>query len=258
MWNWIEKLYELEKGVIPFVLVTVTDVKGSTPRNIGSKMIVLADGEIYGTIGGGRLEKIVIGQARVCVEEKQSLKEVYNLAAYADQCCGGTMEILFESLNNEADLIIFGGGHVGQAIADTMQGTPFKVHLLDERLASDDKLLRKDLPKNVLVYKEHWKESIKQLNFNADSTYIVILTYSHEMDEDILIEMINKDYKYLGMIGSKNKWNRFSSRLLKRGVSQTDLDQVHCPIGINIGGKAPKEVAISLASELLRIHYQLI
>ncbi len=258
MWNWIEKLYELQNGTEPFALVTVTEVKGSTPRNCGSKMIVLPSGEIYGTIGGGRLEQIVIGQAKVCIEEKNTQKQSYHLAAYANQCCGGTMEVLIESLNNEADLIIFGAGHVGQAIADTMQGTPFKVHLVDERLGSHEKLLSKELPKSVLTYKENWKESVKQLTFNAQNTYVVILTHSHELDEEILAEIINLDCKYLGMIGSQNKWNRFRSRLLKRGISPEAIARVHCPIGINIGGKAPKEVAISLGSELLRIYYDLI
>ena len=84
------------------------------------------------------------------------------------------------------------------------------------------------------------------------------ISYFMTNSVQLICEIIDKDCKYLGMIGSENKWKRFSSRLLKRGIGQESIDKVHCPIGINVGGKAPKEVAISLASELLRIHYNLI
>ena len=166
------------------------------------------------------------------------------------------MEVLIESLNNLADLVIFGAGHVAQAIAHTMEGTPFKVHLLDERLGSDKKLLSKELPDSAITYKENWEESLKRLTCDLSNTYVVILTHSHVLDEEILAKMIEKDCKYLGMIGSDNKWKRFKNRLLERGISEKDLNRVHCPIGTNIGGKAPKEVAISLASQLLKIYYQ--
>lgn len=258
MWDWVSKLHELTQLNISVAAVTVIDTGGSSPRDAGAKMLVVEDGEIFGTIGGGNLEKLVIEQAINCIKENICGKYTFNLGAKAGQCCGGVMEVFIETATQSEQLIIFGAGHVAQAVAETMEGTPFKVHLIDERLAHDQGLVKKGLNSHVKLHSKSWQESFKECfakNKNKNN-YVVIMTHSHQLDEEILHSLLSYDCKYLGLIGSETKWEHFQKRLLEKGVSKEQLKTVRCPIGRNTGGKAPKEVAISLAAELLEIFYQ--
>lgn len=82
------------------------------------------------------------------------------------------------------------------------------------------------------------------------------MTHSHELDEEILESLINIDCKYLGLIGSETKWIRFQKRLIEKNITRDQLKKIRCPIGLGLWGKAPKEVAISLAAELLKISFE--
>lgn len=233
MWDWPSKLQELNSNHISVAIVTVTDTGGSSPREVGAKMLVKEDGEIFGTIGGGQFEKQVIAEAINCLKENTSKKSSYNLGAKSGQCCGGVMEVFIETINLYTEqLIIFGTGHVALAVAATMAGTKFKIHLLD-------------------MHKRPWQESFQQVYDNKKNNYLVIMTHDHKLDEEILESLINIDCKYLGMIGSETKWQRFKKRLIEKGLTKEQLTKVRCPIGLKLWGKAPKEIAISLAAELL-------
>ena len=145
------------------------------------------------------------------------------------------MEVYIEPVNHTTEeLIIFGNGHVAQAVDNTMTGTKFKVHLLD-------------------MHQRPWKESLQEVYSKEKNNYLVIMTHDHKLDEEILEELLksNIQCKYLGMIGSITKWQRFQKRLLEKGITTAQLQNVKCPIGLKLWGKAPKEVAISLAAELL-------
>jgi xanthine dehydrogenase accessory factor len=253
MWNWITKLEELRAQGRPVVAVTVTQCSGSTPRDTGAKMLVLEDGTFFGTIGGGHLEDLAIADARKCLEEGASRTIKYPLGAKTGQCCGGVVELLMEVVNNGPRLYIFGAGHVGQAACRTLVGTPFSVHVVDERaewVNSDA------IPGEVVRHHCEWDDFVEEARWDADRTYVAIMTHRHDTDQDIIEDVIKRPAKYIGMIGSRGKWERFRQRLTARGVSEETLARVRCPLGIDIGGKAPQEVAVSLAAELLKTHYE--
>jgi xanthine dehydrogenase accessory factor len=254
MWNWISKLEELRRAGRPFVSVTVIQCTGSTPREVGAKMLVLDDGSIEGTIGGGHLEQLAIEDARKCLQAGESKSIRYPLGAKTGQCCGGIVELLFESLNTGPRLFLFGAGHVGQAICRTLEGTPFTVHLIDERA---EWVNMPALPAGTVRHEADWQDFMDQIPWDAERTYVAIMTFRHDMDERILEDIINKKRKtrYVGLIGSRSKWERFKQRLTARGISEAELSTVHCPIGLSVGGKAPQEVAISVGAELLKTHY---
>src|SRR5438874_1277930 len=113
MWNWVSQLEKFRAAAQPLVLATVTHVTGSAPREVGAKMIVLPDGKIHGTIGGGHLEQLVIGDSLKSLEEGCSKTLRYPLGAKAGQCCGGIVDVLLEVLNHGPRLYLFGAGHVG-------------------------------------------------------------------------------------------------------------------------------------------------
>ncbi len=258
MWNWIGKAEELKNEGRPFVMLTVTQVTGSTPRETGAKMICLADGTFFGTIGGGNLENKVLDDAqmnfiRTGVRRNQARVIRYPLGAKTGQCCGGIMEILFEPIHCGPQLYLFGAGHVGQAVCKVLQGTPFQVQLIDER---PEWIESPELPTGVIRHALEWSEFVAQADWSEQNTYVVIMTHRHDQDQEILHSILSRSRRYLGLIGSQSKWLRFQQRLRLRGVPNEELNRVTCPIGLPIGGKAPQEVAISLSAELLKIYYK--
>ena len=253
MQEWITTLHQLQQDGIPAVLVTIAIAKGSTPRNVGAKMVVTTDGIQWGTVGGGQLEEIAIKESQRALQsggQEQIMLEV-PVGERAGQCCGGSVSLLLEVIGQGAPLIIFGGGHVGSAICQVLQGTPFNITLIDSR---------PDWPKKELLPATTTTISFNQrIEFYAQTdwkqTYVLVLTHSHQMDQDLLTELVDRPLKYLGMIGSATKWSRFQTRMRELGIDQAKLDQIHCPIGLPLGGKSPKEVAISVAAQLLTIHH---
>src|SRR5207245_2420444 len=111
-----EELWRLCAERRPIAVVTVVAVSGSTPRELGAKMLVREDGRFLGTIGGGQLEHRVLEDARGCLARGETKTLRYPLGAKAGQCCGGVMDLLVETLNTGPRLYLFGGGHVGQAL----------------------------------------------------------------------------------------------------------------------------------------------
>ena len=252
MWDWISKLTELKDQGLSFVIATIVNFKGSTPRESGTKMIIMPDKRIFGTIGGGQLEKRVIDDAVSCFENRKSRLIHYPLTIENDQLCGGEVDVYFEVERIGPHLYLFGAGHVGQALCQALDGTPFTVHLVDDR---EEWVFSESLPKRVIPKHMKWNEFINNAKWDPDKTYIAIMTPGHHLDQDVLQNTIGKPHKYLGLMGSPQKWKEIQSNLVNEGISKTELEKVKCPIGLPIGGKSPKEIAVSIASELIKTHY---
>lgn len=250
MWDWISQIDKLKKESCPVCLVTIAGAEGSTPREIGAKMLVLEDGRFFGTIGGGNLELLAVEEARKSLASRTSSKIKFPLGAKTGQCCGGLVELLFESLNTGPQIYIFGAGHVGQAVARALNESAFTVHLIDER-----EEWISQAPQGVISHLIDPEIFISKNSFNNDRTYFLIMTHQHDLDELLLRQLLDKPHRYLGLIGSVSKWTRFQQRLIARGVSEEKLKDVRCPIGIANLGKSPAEIAISVGAELLQTFY---
>ena len=261
MWNWVELLELFRKQGRPLALVTVTQCTGSTPRETGAKMIVLGGGEpsgtFHGTIGGGHLEELAIKDALQCIVSSESRTIRYPLGAKTGQCCGGVVELLIEVMNTGPHLYLFGAGHVGQALCRTMVGTPFTVHAIDERA---EWVMSERIPAEVIRHHEEWDDFARDAVWDPEKTYVAIMTHRHDLDQDIVEYLCrepadSKRVRYAGLIGSLSKWARFRQRLSQKGVTEERLARIKCPIGVDVGGKSPQEVAVSVAAELLKTHY---
>lgn len=241
---------DLRRSGRPAVMVTLVRCKGSTPREVGAKMIVFADGKFLGTIGGGALENKAIHDALPCFETRQSQSMQYQLCATTGQCCGGVVDVMMEVVNMEPVIHIFGAGHVGQALCRVLMGTPFQVHVVDPR----EEWLSQ-LPGEVQRDAKDWQTVIDCTRWDAARSYAVVMTHSHAMDQEIVGTLMERPLRYLGLIGSRNKWLDFQLHLSKSGKDPSLFSRVKCPIGIDVGGKSPQEVAISVSAELLQVHY---
>ncbi|HBL15425.1 MAG: xanthine dehydrogenase accessory protein XdhC [Elusimicrobia bacterium GWA2_69_24] len=248
MWDWVEKAAELRGQGLPFVVATVVRVAGSTPREAGAKMLVLADGTFFGTVGGGGSELKALADAKACLAAGASKLVTYPLTPEADQLCGGEVEMFLELVNDRPEVYVFGAGHVGQAMAQTLADAPFAVHLVDERgewVQSDR------IPAGTRRHQTGWADFVAAARWSAEKTFVVIMTPSHRFDRQILTAVIRKPCRYLGMIGSGTKWQAMRGEMGKEGFTDAELDRVTCPIGLPIGGKSPREIAISVSAQLI-------
>jgi xanthine dehydrogenase accessory factor len=250
MWNWAEAVRDTIAEGRAAVLVTLVRCDGSTPRNIGAKMLVDASGRIGGSIGGGTLEERAVNEARECLAEGRAKLMHLKLGPDLGQCCGGVVDVFCEPLNIGPELWLFGAGHVAQALVSVLEATPFRVHVVDERSE-----WLEQMPAGVTKHGEGWDEVVRTVKWQRLLSYAVIMTHSHEVDEEIVRAMAPHDVRFIGLIGSETKWQRIRKRLSARSVDQQRIDRVRCPVGLDIGGKTPREVAISIAAELLSIHH---
>ncbi|MFO0677358.1 MAG: xanthine dehydrogenase accessory protein XdhC [Polyangiaceae bacterium] len=253
MWAFAARLAELERTGTPAALVTVTKVEGSVPREVGAKMVVRPGRLFDGTIGGGHLEELVLAEAEACIAEGASKTLRYPLGPSAGQCCGGVVELFVDVLHTGPSLILFGAGHVGQAVMRVMVGTAFRVHVVDDR---SEWLDAPEVPKAVVRHHGPWDEMVDELTWDAKRTHVAVMTHRHDVDQAIVEHVLRRPHAYLGLIGSRTKWAKFRARLGEKGVTKEALDSVKCPIGLDVGGKAPAEVAVSVAAELLRLHHR--
>ncbi|GEL72592.1 xanthine dehydrogenase accessory protein XdhC [Myxococcus virescens] len=253
MWDWIRQLAEWSRDDVPFTVATVTVCQGSTPAKPGAKLLVRADGTFHGTVGGGHLEQLVLADARACLEKGEPRAHRYPLGSKLGQCCGGVVDVFMEPVNHGPRLYLFGAGHVGQALCRTLDGTPFQVHLVDER---PEWVHGERIPASVIRHEEPWDVFASRAVWDARRTYIAVMTHRHDLDQDIIAFALEKPARYVGLIGSNTKWARFRQRLEARGATAAQLARVRCPIGLEIGGKSPQEVAVSIAAGLLQLHHQ--
>jgi xanthine dehydrogenase accessory factor len=251
----------------PAVLVRVAETQGSVPREAGTWMAVFADA-IVGTIGGGHLEYQAIAKARTLLEKRDAPHDAeplrIALGPSLGQCCGGVVQLRFERVEaGDAAVLrldaprltpvaLFGGGHVGHALAQVLAPLPFALTWIDSR----DGVFPDSLPPRVMCeHSEPVQDAVPGL---APRSRVLIMSFSHAEDLDVLAACLKRqreqgDLPYIGLIGSQTKWATFKHRLEARGFSADELAHVTCPIGVpGITGKEPEVIAVAVAAQLLQ------
>ena len=212
-------------------------------------MLVYSGGEIYGSIGGGELEKSVIANALKVIRSRKAEMFKHDLLHQHNMCCGGTVEIFIEPIMEKNKLYIFGAGHTGHALATHALNLDFEVVIIDDRKEYIDQIVLDGLNKLHL----HYSQAIPLLPFD-DQTYICIMTYSHPYDRDILAACIGKPKAYIGMIGSQRKVEMTKKMFVEGGVGTVEqLNQVDMPMGIDIAAETPEEIAISILAKMIAV-----
>ncbi len=247
------------------VLVSVVATKGSVPRGPGTHMVVFAVGE-HGTIGGGHLEFQALAHARLLLSgqtDQTRLRQV--LGPSLGQCCGGAVELSFEPIH-AADLTrlrqqltpqlspvaLFGGGHVGKALVQTLAPLPFALRWIDSR----DEIFPDPVPDAVEC--EHSNPVHAAVADLQPGSRVLIMSFSHAEDLDIVVACLQRlraknDLPFVGLIGSQTKWATFRHRLEERGFKAEEIARITCPIGVpGILGKEPEVIAVAVAAQLLQ------
>ena len=245
------KIAELTLQGVPFVLATITEVTGSSPRGVGAKMLVLADGGIVETIGGGALERQVIADALSCMATGESRSERYELREKGDKAlgtlCGGEATVFLDVHSPPRVLLVVGAGHVGQKLAAMGKLLDHQVIVLDPRrdMVTEDRFPDAD----QLVHGDPANTS--DLVPISATTHIVIVTHGHLHDTDALRSVIGSPAASIGMIGSARKVQKIRAQLLGEGVPEEQLEAVHAPIGLDIGAETPAELALCIMAEIV-------
>lgn len=246
-------------------LVSVESTQGSAPRERGAWMAVFAQRAV-GTIGGGQLEQQAMVQARRWLASPAP-PEVrrFALGPSLGQCCGGVVYLRFERVAAPDQaalrarlapqvhpLALFGGGHVGQALARVLAPLPFALTWIDSR----DGIFPAPAPEGVVC--EHSEPVQGAVPGLVPGSRVLVMSFSHAEDLDVVSACLKRqrqqqDLPFIGLIGSQTKRATFSHRLRERGFSQSELDGITCPIGIaGIHGKQPEVIAVAVAAQLLQ------
>ena len=262
---WREVLDRLSQE--PAVRVSVEVTEGSVPREMGAWMAVFAD-TVVGTVGGGQLEWQAMAWARqhLLRDGWSGDWRRYPLGPTLGQCCGGVVTLRFEPLTVEkaqslaeahsslyTPVVLFGGGHVGQAIVQALQPLPFALTWLDSR----DGVFPPNVAPNVRC--EHSDPVHAAVATLVPGSLVLVMSFSHAEDLDIVAACLHRqrhggDLPFVGLIGSRTKWAAFRHRLEQRGFRGDEIDHITCPIGVpGIVGKQPAVIAASVAVQLLRV-----
>jgi xanthine dehydrogenase accessory factor len=244
------------------ICAELTAVRGSSPREAGTFMVIAADA-LIGTIGGGALEHLVIDRARKVLREGLPPDTLdVPLGPEIGQCCGGRVEVALTIVDKglaerllariaaeEAALphvYIFGAGHVGHALAVALAPLPLHVTVVDTRREA-----LAGLPETVAATATALPEAVAR-GAPEGSSYC-ILTHDHALDFLIAGEALKRrDAPYVGMVGSKTKRARFATWFRAEGGSDADLDRLVLPIGAaGLGDKRPAVIAALAAAEIM-------
>lgn len=245
------------------VLVTIAEARGSTPREAGARMLV-GRAATLGTVGGGRLEWEAVATARRMLDGGTAVEELaMPLGPALGQCCGGHVTLRLERADagtvavleglerSEAarrpQVLLFGAGHVGKAIAAALAPLPLAVRWIDERAHEFPDPMPPDVDRLVST------NALDHVAAAPAGSGYLILTHSHALDFAIAAAVLDRgDAAYAGLIGSTTKRRRFEREYLARGRDPARLERLTCPIGGALkGDKRPAVIAALVAAEVL-------
>ncbi len=246
------KLTELERQGEAFAIATVIRAHGSVPRHDGSKMVVFGDGRIEGTIGGGDMESRVIRESLAAIADGKTRVLSY---AFRDiqkgdvGVCGGEVEVYVEPVKPRSKIVIVGGGHVGKAVAHLAGWLGFRVVVSDDR----PEFAR---PEAVPDADEHIECKLSELpertSIDGD-TYVLLTTRGVPVDLEGLPGLLSTSAAYIGVIGSRRRWEVCVEQLRAAGVSDEDVARVVSPMGLELNAETPEEIAVSILAEIVML-----
>lgn len=231
-------------------VATVVRTQGSVPRGEGTKILIFADGRIEGTIGGGEMENNVIALGLEVMRTGKPQRMLYEFRDPEQGdvgVCGGEMEVFVEPIQPDNRLIIIGVGHVGQAIAHLGAWLGFRVVVADDRpdFATPEKVPAADLQFTCPM------QELPELVNITENDYVVLTTRGVPLDVEALPGLLKTGAAYIGVIGSRRRWETTVEALVQSGVEPSSLDRVQSPIGLEIHAETPEEIAVSVMAEII-------
>jgi xanthine dehydrogenase accessory factor len=249
----VDQFNELRAREEAFVLATVVAYKSPQSAKPGSKAIIKADGEMIGWVGGGCVQPIVLREAKqvlqsgkpklLTISPDEPRDDWKGVGSYRMTCeGGGSLEIYLEPYLPKPQLLIVGRSPVAQTVAHLGHILDFKVIVADPEVKSelfaDADLLLTDLS----AVRDHIDEN----------SFVVVATMGNG-DEEGLLAVIGTRPRYLGLVASEKKSQALFEYARETGASEEDVAAFKCPAGVEIGSETMAEIALSVASEIIRV-----
>jgi xanthine dehydrogenase accessory factor len=201
-------------------------------------MVVLDNGSTAGTVGGGKLEAAILADAQAALSDGQSRLKHYTLKEEGKDAigvlCGGEVRVFIQPYLPPPQLVIVGGGHIGHPLKAMGEVAGFEVSVVDVEPG------RADVP------------ALAEIVLDEDS-FVVLITTDHVSDEAALRQVITSQARYIGMIGSRHKCQTIIDHLRQEGVSEESLSRIFAPIGLDLGGTSPQEIAVAILAEIIAV-----
>jgi xanthine dehydrogenase accessory factor len=248
-----DEIVRLRRSGQKCALATIVEVNGSIPSYESAKLLVREDGSIAGTIGGGCVEAEVWNAAREVIEQEKPRRMRFTLgqdAAYDNGLiCGGQLEVFIDPIIPSPRAVIFGAGHISKSLSKAAALAGFETVVVDNRESFAN---RERFPEAAEIHAEEYEEVFPKLTIHG-STYIIIVTRGHRDDMRVLRWAIETPARYIAMIGSKRKVIGVVKELEKEGVPRQAFENLHAPMGLEIGAITPEEIAISVIAEMIAV-----
>lgn len=233
-------------------LATVIKTSGSVPRRAGSKLLIWADGRILGTVGGGKMESLVIEAGQQALREGKTQILNYQFADPESGdvgVCGGTADVFVEPLLAIPTVLVVGCGHVGKAVAELAKWLGFRVIVSDDRAETCSEEHIPGMDEYVIALPGELVDRIAI----SSQTYIAAMTRGQEIDLALLPSVVDSPARYIGLIGSRRRWALTADALRERGWTDEQFARIHAPVGLELGAETPNEIAASILAEIIMI-----
>jgi xanthine dehydrogenase accessory factor len=234
-------------------VVSLMEADGRPAPHV-ARLLVKEDGATAGgSLGDRALDEAASRHAVALMKDERQEITVAHLSELGEPVAShdnpaGDARLLFEISRPPLELIICGGGHVGQAVAKAAALLDFKITVIDDRpeFSSREKFPDPD----VRLIGGDFIEALQSLKI-TQASHLVIVTRGHRHDEICLREVIEKPARYIGMIGSRRRATTIREHMRREGVEAEHLRRVHSPIGLDIGAITPEEIALAILAEIV-------
>lgn len=320
LWEFIAARLSKAENVM---LLVVAESSGSSPGRRGYKMAIGADGELFGSVGGGVMEVNLVEKSRGILRdagtERRGVAETSSLSEQVHRkdvrnssgmICSGQQTVIFklllptdamtvtmiidalrakwldvltisstrfevagvgegnhdddftfdkftetdfvytEIIGCKNDLYIIGGGHCALALSELMSKMDFHISLFDDR-PDLNTIAKNQYAHDIKIVDSY--ERISDHISSGRSAYVVVMTLGYKTDDIVIRSLIDKEFKYFGVLGSKAKMSTMFKSLRSDGVPESKLKQIHTPVGLPINSRTPEEIAVSIAAEIISV-----
>ncbi len=236
----LAELSRASEGGPPVAVVTLLERERRQVR-YGGRVFVNAAGELIGSLGDPALDE------RARVAGLQQLERGTPRLVSLDDA----RDLLADPVSGRPQLVVAGGGHVALAIARQAMLVDFDVTIIEDRPEFADPARFG----GATVLQGEMAATLASLDYGWAS-FIVIATRGHKLDADCVLAAVKTPVRYIGVLGSRRKTVLIADMLRAEGVPEERIQAIHAPVGLDLGGRAPAEIALSVMAEITRERYR--
>lgn len=248
----LEELLAAQARREPVVMAIVIHDQGSVPRHAGSKMLIFRDGRTIGSVGGGEMESRVVAAAEEALRDGKPRVIPHSLVdpRRGDPgVCGGHVDVYVEPYLAPHTLYVMGLGHVGRSLASLGHWLGYRVVAWDDR---PEQATRENAPDADVLLSGTPAELVAAQPVDNRS-FLALVTRNIEVDRQLLPHLLDTPAAYIGVMGSRRRWQAAKQKLLADGVPAEKLARITSPIGLELQAESPDEIAISIMAQIIMV-----